>query len=143
MSILVKRSSVGWRMTIITGLILTWIIYYNGPFPVDQIYFSKQSEPLEIEPLIYALASGSIPTEEEIMAWELLLHRLKSQIDAGIPLSEEQIEQLQRLYDLTSAYVPWLENFFELLKNLIQHITLSNAALEIDLHNQANNDSDE
>ncbi len=108
----------------------------------SQLTAAEYSE-LDLGNLLLAMESGDIPSEEEIIMWEQLLQRLKNQIDAGVPLTEVQIDQLQRLYDLTKAYVPWLENLFELLKTIIQQITLDNAALEIELSNQPNQKSDE
>lgn len=99
-----------------------------------------QSSKIHFDGLILALENGDIPSEEEVLMWQQLLHRLKNQIDAGIPLTQAQIDQLQHLYNLTQAYVPWLEDFFELLKTIIQQITLENAELEIDLSRQGDKD---
>ena len=132
-------------LTLVLSLILLLMvaIYLNSVNLISQQPPAVQSSKINFDGLILALENGDIPSEEEVLMWQQLLHRLKNQIDAGMPLTQAQIDQWQRIYDLTQAYVPWLEDFFELLKTIIQQITLENAKLEIDLSKQGDKDSDE
>lgn len=125
-------------LSILSFITLIYLNSVNLPSQPTAVQSSK----INFDGLILALENGDIPSEEEVLMWQQLLHRLKNQIDAGIPLTQAQIDQLQRLYDLTQAYVPWLEDFFELLKTIIQQITLENAELEIDLSRQGDKDLD-